>query len=182
MRAWIHIVGIGLLAGAPVVMQIGRNCLAAPGGKHKQPVPMTRATPKPTAVPVVHVTRTNFVMVEVHTVGMRSRSTLSVRGNTITYMSGQHNGPVEKRTATLDTKELNALIHVLEANRFPSLVGSYYQQGLKDGRSIDITLSLKSGREIKTYEVSNTGNQAPPGYYKVRDYLDALSDRKFPDQ
>jgi hypothetical protein len=81
------------------------------------------------------------------------------------------------REAALSQQEVDELIRLLNAANLPTLNGQKYRQaGLADGFNEVLSLSLGDGRK---FVVQNYGDQAPPDYYKITDYLRQLQQKKF---
>ena len=150
-----------------------------------------RSTPKPPAL-----TRGNFVSIEFQTSGgiANLQEKLSIRPNQISQTrvrkaapfglagNGSSDSPSRSltTTSTLSSKQLEALIHTLNAAGFISLAGKYKQAQLRGGIHETVTLRLRDEKKVdRLFVIENYGNTAPPGFFKVTAYLQQLKQQKF---
>jgi len=83
----------------------------------------------------------------------------------------------QRKLSVLETTEI---IRLLNAAKLESLNGqNFRQKNLADGFNEVLTAELNDGQK---FTVSNYGDQAPPEYFALTQYLNELKDKKFNDQ
>jgi len=126
------------------------------------------------------VTLANFVSLRMEQSGGFAgiQTLLSITPDGINYGNTRRStepGAEEPPTMPISVADINALIQLLNEVDFPSLVGIYQQKNLADGFNEVVTLRLqKPDGSEQSFTVSNYGDQAPAGYYKVTAFLQKL--------
>ena len=158
--------------------------ISAPGLHGCSNAPINAATPLSSARTQSKdpISRANFVSLKWQRSGGYAGIHLQVlvHNGTIQLHQGAPDDKKPAQSKALNKTEFQSVLKTLNDARFTKIVGKYYQPGLMDGFGDVITLVLQTpGEKLQRFVVDSYGDKAPQAFYKVRESLRALKNKKF---
>lgn len=128
------------------------------------------------------ISRANFVSLKWQRSGGYAgiQTQVFIHNGTMQLHQGAPDNKKPAQSKALNKPEFQSILKTLNDARFTKIVGKYYQPGLMDGFGDVITLVLQTpGEKPQLFVVDNYGDKAPQAFYKVRESLRALKNKKF---
>ena len=131
------------------------------------------------------ISRANFVSLKWQRSGGYAgiHTQVLIHNGTIQLHQGAPDDKKSARSKALSKTEFQSILKSLNDAHFTKIVGKYIQPGLCDGFNDVIALTLQTpGEKPQLFVVDNYGDKAPKAFYKVRESLRALKNRKSDDE